>query len=75
MLDYFREQRGLDPNGNYLAVFAFGERSRTHEFREEITVELYPNGSIGYKYAWGMSGGSFADRSGAVMTILPIRAV
>jgi hypothetical protein len=49
------------------AVFRFGERSNVSSFREEITMELLPTGQIGYKYAWGMPGGDFADRSGALM--------
>ena len=49
------------------AVFAFGDRTDHNTFREEITLELNADGSVGYKYAWGMPGGEFAERSGAVM--------
>jgi hypothetical protein len=50
-----------------LMVFLHGDLSNGHTFREEITIELHSNGSIGYKYAWGMPGGEFADRSSVVM--------
>lgn len=47
--------------------FLHGDLLDAQTFREKITVELHSNGSIGYKYAWGMPGGPFADRSAVVM--------
>ena len=49
------------------AIFAFGNRADSQSFREEISLELHLDGSISYKYAWGLPGGEFADRSGALM--------
>ena len=48
-------------------VFLYGDLSNGQTFREQITIELHSNGCIGYKYAWGMPGGSFTDRSSVVM--------
>lgn len=58
--------RLIQENGEK-AVFAFGDRSDTKAFREEITIELHAHEGVGYKYAWGMPGGEFADRSGVVV--------
>lgn len=60
-------QQTSTPEGMEKAVFAFGDRANAKAFREEITFELHPDGSIGYKYAWGMPSGEFADRSSVVM--------
>jgi len=56
--------------GVEVGVFAFGQRADKQAFREEITVELRPSGSIAYKYAWGMPSGDFADRSGVVLNLV-----
>jgi len=60
-------QESTSPEGIERAIFAFGDRTDAQNFREEITIELHPNGGLGYRYAWGMPGGDFADRSGLVM--------
>lgn len=54
-------------SGGRKAIFSFGQRSDVQSFREEITLETIDRDSIEYRYAWGMPGGEFADRSGAVM--------
>lgn len=57
----------VNNSGDYKAIFSFGQRSDTQSFREEITLEIIDRDSVGYRYAWGMPGGEFADRSGVIM--------
>jgi len=33
-------------------------------FREEIAIDLWPDGNISYRYSWGMPGGDYKERSG-----------
>jgi hypothetical protein len=47
-------------------IFRFGTLENTNSFREEIKLEIFKD-KIGYHYAWGVPGGEFAHRSGAVM--------
>ena len=48
-------------------VFGFGDIANQSTFREEIHLDLFSDGSVSYKYFWGMPGGEFAERSGAKM--------
>ncbi len=54
-------------NGVTSFVFGFNDPATTQAFREEITLELGPNGALGYKYAWGMPGEEFKPRSSVTM--------
>lgn len=47
--------------------FAFGDQSDRNAFRETITIDLWASGEISYRYAWGMPGGEFAERSSVKM--------
>jgi hypothetical protein len=51
-------------DGEFTAVFASGSREDMSVFREEITIQLKPSGSLVYAHSWGMPGGTFAERSG-----------
>ncbi len=44
-------------------VFGHGALEDRSVFREEITVEIWNSGEVGYRYAWGMPGGDFSARS------------
>lgn len=46
-------------------VFGFNDPADTAAFRMEIAIDLWPNGDLTYRHAWGLPGGSFAPRSGA----------
>ncbi len=48
-------------------VFGYNDRNDDKSFREEVKMELYSNGDVGYHYSWGMPGGDFAERSGVIM--------
>lgn len=48
-------------------VFGHGDLANESSFREEITFDLWKNGDLTHRYAWGMPGGEFKDRSGARM--------
>lgn len=54
--------------GTHSYVFGFGDIANQNSFREEIHLDLFEDGSIGYKYSWGLPGGEFAERSGVKMT-------
>ncbi|MEI7682636.1 MAG: hypothetical protein WCK07_24815, partial [Betaproteobacteria bacterium] len=51
-------------DGGVSVVFASGSREDRGVFREEITIQLKPSGSLVYGHSWGMPGGEFAERSG-----------
>ena len=51
-------------DGGISVVFASGSREDRSVFREEITIQLKPSGSLVYAHSWGMPGGEFAERSG-----------
>lgn len=50
-------------------VFGWGRPEERETFRCQISLEVYPNGDLGYRYAWGLPGGGFADRSGVRMRV------
>lgn len=50
-----------------LYVFGFGKISDPNSFREEITLQIFQDGSVSYTYAWGLPGGEFQERSGVRM--------
>jgi len=51
-------------DGGVSVVFASGPRDDMSVFREEISIQLKPSGSLVYAHSWGMPGGDFAERSG-----------
>jgi len=61
-----RRNEKFDGNNTKL-IFGFNDSDNKDIFREEIQLELYENGEIGYHYYWGMPGGDFAYRSGLKM--------
>ena len=50
-------------------IFSFrcGDLNNTNSFREVVSLDLWPNGDLSYRYSWGMPGGDFKERSGARM--------
>ncbi|HKN01756.1 MAG TPA: hypothetical protein VJX23_14660 [Candidatus Binataceae bacterium] len=50
------------PDSPRTHVFAMGDPADLKSHRIEITIELFPDGDLGYRYAWGQPGGEFADR-------------
>ncbi len=48
-------------------TFGFNTPSDRSTFREEITLDLWPNQELSYTYSWGMPGGEFKERSGVRM--------
>jgi hypothetical protein len=62
----FRREEAAD--GSFKAfVFGHGETLDHESFREEIAIDIWSDGDIGYRHAWGLPGGEFASRSGARM--------
>ena len=44
-------------------VFRYGDLEKRSTFREEVRIDLFEGGDLGYRYAWGMPEGEFRDRS------------
>lgn len=63
-----RQDTAPDTRGRWEACFASGPREDTTVFREEIHLRLDPGGrQLHYAHAWGLPGGTFADRSACAM--------
>lgn len=45
-------------------VFGFGDIKNQNSFREEVAIDLFENGDVGYRYSWGLPNAEFAPRSG-----------
>jgi hypothetical protein len=48
-------------------VFGFGDILDRTIFREEITIDLWENGDVGYRYAWGEPGEDLVPRTATRM--------
>ena len=48
-------------------IFGFGDVTDRTSFREEIALLIGADGSVEYKYSWGLPGGEYQERSGAKM--------
>lgn len=44
-------------------VFGSGDPSDRDAHRVEISIDLWPDGALGYRSAWGLPGGDFLPRS------------
>jgi uncharacterized cupin superfamily protein len=55
------------PGADKTFSFRCGDLSSTKSFREVITIDLWQNGDVSYRYSWGMPGGEFKERSGVRM--------
>ncbi|MCB0390102.1 MAG: hypothetical protein KDD58_02370 [Bdellovibrionales bacterium] len=47
--------------------FAHNNLEDANKFRETIVIDLYESGDIGYRYAWGLPGAEFKERSGLML--------
>lgn len=47
--------------------FKAGEVENKNDWREIISLDLWPTGELTYRFAWGMPGGEFKDRSSVKM--------
>jgi len=57
-----RRYKQVSPK-HHLFIFGFGKSGDFSIYREEITIELWENGELGYNYAWGEPEGHFVSRS------------
>lgn len=51
-------------------TFGYNDSKDATKFREEISIDLWSCGNITYRYAWGMPGKEFKDRSSAKLKAL-----
>lgn len=57
-------RHGLPPTGTAAAlIFGSGDPQDDRVHRVEIAIDLWPDGAIGYRSAWGLPGGAFLPRS------------
>ena len=61
--EYFEDD--VAPGAQKTFSFRCGDFSRMDSFRETISIDLLTNGDLSYRYAWGMPGGEFKERSSA----------
>lgn len=54
-------------DGTQAIVFASGPRDEAGVFREEITIEVRPEGQLRYAHGWALPGGDFDARSSCVL--------
>jgi hypothetical protein len=67
VLPHVEKVSSSEPGPFTQAVFASGARDDSTTFREEITICVNSDGSLQYAHAWGLPGGSFAERSSCTM--------
>ncbi len=48
-------------------VFGFGDLGAHRGYRQEIALDLWPDGDISYRVAWGLPGGEHQPRSAVRM--------
>jgi len=60
------QAKALESTDSFTWLFAYGDKNDRNSFREEIKIESTAS-SIRYVYSWGMPGGDFTERSGALM--------
>ena len=53
---------------SHTLMFVHNNPEDSSQFRETISIDLWPNGDLSYSYAWGLLGGDFQDRSGLRMS-------
>lgn len=53
--------------GRCSLVFGYNDSADSNTFREEVVLEVWPEGDISYVYFWGLPGGEFKERSGLRM--------
>ena len=55
-------------DGGLELKFNYNDLSNQNLFREEVKLQLFDDGNMGYHYSWGMPEGEFKERSGLVMS-------
>jgi hypothetical protein len=56
------------PAAGTSATLVFGSGERADALRIEVAFDLWPDGDVGYRYAWGLPGGEFLPRSSVRMS-------
>lgn len=49
--------------------FRLGDPADRSIYRNQVTLELFHDGKLGYRYAWGMPGQAFEDRSAVTLSL------
>ncbi len=44
-------------------AFGLGDLGSDLGYRQEISIDLFRDGALGYRFAWGLPGGEFSPRS------------
>lgn len=61
---YALRREGAEGGSQHTYVFGIGDPAARDTFRCEVSLDLFESGDLGYRYAWGLPGGDFAERSG-----------
>ena len=62
----FHREEAAD--GSFRAfVFGYGEPLDRDAFRQEIAIDIWSDGDVGYRHAWGLPGEELASRAGVRM--------
>lgn len=68
MLEHILAEDTQDDIRERRLVFRLGDKDDLRMFRQEITLDLMKDGSLEYRYAWGVPHEPFAIRNRAVLT-------
>ncbi|HHO50203.1 MAG TPA: hypothetical protein ENK18_04845 [Deltaproteobacteria bacterium] len=61
-------RHGVAPEGVETSlIFGLGDRTDASVLRVELALDLWPDGDIGYRSAWGLPHGAFEPRSSVRM--------
>jgi hypothetical protein len=60
-------RNGAGVEGANTLVFGLGDRNDPAVFRIEVALDLWADGAVGYRFAWGQPGGEFKPRSSVRM--------
>ena len=69
MLEHLLVEDVADEIRERRLVFRLGDRDDIRMFRQEVTLDLMSDGSIEYRYSWGVPHEKFAIRNHAVLRI------
>ena len=64
---YPLRREGPEGGSEHTYVFGIGDLSREDTYRCEISLDLHLTGDLAYRYAWGLPGAAFAERSAVRM--------
>ncbi|MBX2797294.1 MAG: hypothetical protein KTR31_06500 [Myxococcales bacterium] len=66
----YERRHGTPPEGcDQTVVFGVGQPAEADELRLEVAIDLWPDGDLSYRHAWGLPGGDYKPRSDVRMSV------